>query len=187
MRGFLLGIIFTLIVLVAGGWWCVKQGYIDFAADQKPSIVEDKVAMVAVDASTDRRAGDAKNPLDATETNITAGAHLYLDHCAGCHGLPSNPDSQFARSFNPPVPEFFKDAPDMSDSQNFYIIQHGVRWTGMPAWNKTLSEAQIWELATFLGNTQKLPPSAQKVLEQLGATPAPSIEMNMPPGMKMDH
>jgi mono/diheme cytochrome c family protein len=186
MRGFLLGVIFTLIVLVAGGWWCVKQGYIDFAADQKPSIVEDKVAMAAVDASTDRRAGDAKNPLEATEANITAGAQLYLDHCAGCHGLPSNPDSQFARSFNPPVPEFFKDAPDMSDSQNFYVIQHGVRWTGMPAWSRTLSETQTWELATFLGNAEKLPPSAQKILGPQGATPAPSMQMNMPPGMKMD-
>ena len=186
MRGFLLGVIFTLIVLVAGGWWCVKQGYIDFAADQKPSIVEDKVAMAAVDASTDRRAGDAKNPLEATEANITAGAQLYLDHCAGCHGLPSNPDSQFARSFNPPVPEFFKDAPDMSDSQNFYVIQHGVRWTGMPAWSRTLSETQIWELATFLGNAEKLTPSAQKILGPQGATPAPSMQMNMPPGMKMD-
>jgi mono/diheme cytochrome c family protein len=186
MRGFLVGIVFTLIVLVAGAWWCVKQGYIDFAADQQPSIVEDKVAMAAVDASTDRRAGDAKNPLQPTEANLTAGAQLYLDHCAGCHGLPANPDSQFARSFNPPVPEFFKDAPDMSDSQNFYIIQHGVRWTGMPAWNKTLSETQVWQLATFLANIEKLPPSAQKILGSQGATPAPTVPGNMPPGMKMD-
>src|ERR1700733_2253522 len=179
MRGFLLGVIFTLIVLVAGGWWCVKQGYIDFAADQKPSIVEDKVAMAAVDASTDRRAGDAKNPLEATEANITAGAQLYLDHCAGCHGLPSNPDSPFARSFNPPVPEFFKDAPDMSDGQNFYIIRHGVRWTGMPAWSNTLSDTQIWELATFLANVDKLPPAAQRVFSAQPAN-APAA---MPPGM----
>lgn len=186
MRGFLLGIVFTLIVLVAGGWWSVKQGYIDFAADQKPSMVEDKVAMAAVDASTDRRAANAKNPLEATEVNITAGAQLYLDHCAGCHGLPSSPDSQFARSFNPPVPEFFKDAPDMTDGQNFYMIQHGVRWTGMPAWGRTLSETQIWQLATFLGNTEKLPPAAQKRLESQGSTPAPSMQMTMPPAMKMD-
>jgi mono/diheme cytochrome c family protein len=186
MRGFLLGMIFTLIVLPAVAWWCVKQGYIDFAADQKPSVVEDKVAMAAVDASTERRAGDANNPLEPTEANITAGAQLYLDHCAGCHGLPANPDSQFARSFNPPVPEFFRDAPDMSDRQNFYIIQHGVRWTGMPAWNNTLSQGQIWQLATFLANTEKLPAAAQKILAPPGATPAPSVPRDMPPGMKMD-
>src|SRR3984885_14303232 len=119
MRGFVLGILFTLIVLVAGGWWFLKQGYIDLAADQRASATEQKIAMDVVDASTDRHAPEGKNPLAPTEANIAAGAQLYLDHCAGCHGIPSNPDSAFARSFNPPVPEFFKDVPDMSDSQNF--------------------------------------------------------------------
>jgi mono/diheme cytochrome c family protein len=183
MRGFVLGILFTLIALVAGGWWCLKHGYVDFAADQKPSAAEEKISMDAVDASTDRRAPEGKNPVEPTEANIAAGAQLYLDHCAGCHGLPSNPASVFARSFNPPVPEFFQDAPDMSDRQNFYIIQNGVRWTGMPAWNKTLSDTQIWQLATFLANVEKLPPAAQKVF---GPQPANApVPMHMAPGMKM--
>jgi mono/diheme cytochrome c family protein len=187
MRGFILGILFTLVALIAGGWWCVKQGYVNFEADQKPSFVEEKVAMAAVDASTDRRAGEAKNPVTPTEGNIAAGAKLYLDHCGGCHGIPSNPDSAFARSFNPPVPEFFKDAPDMSDAQNFYIIQHGTRWTGMPAWNKSLSDTEIWQIAAFLGSIQKLPPAAQKVFGP-EAAPAPSpIPMNMPMNMPMAH
>jgi thiosulfate dehydrogenase len=182
MRNFIVGILFTLIVLIVGGWWCVKQGYMNFAADQKPSFVEEKVAMTAVDASMDRRAGDAKNPVAPTEENIAAGAKLYLDHCAGCHGVPSNPDSTFPRSFNPPVPEFFKDAPDMSDSQNFYAIQHGIRWSGMPAWNKILSDAEIWQIAAFLDNVEKLPPAARGVFEpDAGAAPAPPPKpMTMP-------
>jgi thiosulfate dehydrogenase len=183
MKNFVVGIFFTLIALAVGGWWCLKQGYVNFAADQKPSFVEEKVAMAAVDASMDRRAPEAKNPVEPTEENLVAGAKLYLDHCAGCHGLPSNPESEFARSFYPPVPEFFKEAPDMSDSQNFYAIQHGIRWTGMPAWSKTLTDAQIWQVATFLANTEKLPPAARKILgPQEGTTPAP---VQMSPNMKM--
>ncbi len=186
MRGFVLGILFTLIVLVAGGWWCLKQGYVDFAADQKPSAAEEKIAMAAVEAGMVRRAPQGPNPVAPTEENIAAGAKLYLDHCAGCHGVPSNPDGQFARSFYPPVPEFFKDAPDMSENMNFYVVQHGIRWTGMPAWNKTLSDTQIWEIASFLANVEKLPPAAQKVFgAQPGNTPAPA-PTKMPPGMKMD-
>ena len=53
----------------------------------------------------------------------------------------------------------------MAENQNFYIIQHGIRWTGMPAWNKTLSENQTWQLVTFLSNIEKLPPAALKELE----------------------
>jgi thiosulfate dehydrogenase len=183
MAKFVFGIFFTLIALVVAGWWCVKQGYVDFAADQKPSFVEEKIAMAAVDASMDRRAPEGKNPITPTEENIAAGAKLYFDHCGGCHGVPSNPDSAFARSFNPPVPEFFKDSPDMSDSQNFYAIRHGIRWTGMPGWGKTLSDAQIWQIVAFLGNIEKLPPAAEKVFgPQVADAPAPAP---MPPNMKM--
>jgi mono/diheme cytochrome c family protein len=187
MRNFIFGILFTLIALAAGGWWCVKQGYVNFAADQRPSFVEEKIAMDAVDASMDRRAPEGKNPVTPTEENVAAGAKLYLDHCGGCHGVPSNPESAFGRSFNPPVPGFFKDPPDMSESQNFYAIRHGIRWTGMPAWSKTLTDSQIWQIVTFLGNIQKLPPAAEKVFgPQAGETPAPP-PMRMPAKMPMAH
>ena len=120
--------------------------------------MEEHLAMSAVDASTERNAPEMKNPVPADESNLVAGAKLYLDHCAGCHGVPSNPESQFGRSFNPPVPAFFKEAPDMPENQNFYIIQHGIRWSGMPAWKNTLNETQTWQLVTFLSNVEKLPP-----------------------------
>ena len=188
MRNFILGILFTVIVAAVGGFVCIKKGYVDFAADQKPSMIESKLAMAAVDASTDRRAPDAKNPVAPTEENLVAGAKLYLDHCAGCHGVSSNPDGQFAKSFYPPIPGFFHDAPDMSEGENFYIIQHGVRWTGMPSWSKTLSEQQIWQVVTFLSNIEKLPPAAQQVFgPSPAAAPVPS-PMNMPMGsMPMNH
>ena len=143
----------------------MKSGLINFSADTPPSDAETHLAMSAVDASTDRHAPELKNPLPANEDTMVAGADLYMNHCAGCHGVPSNKDSVFPNSFNPPVPVFFKDAPDMSQNQNFYIIQHGIRWTGMPAWNKTLNDTQIWQLVTFLSNIEKLPPAAMKKLE----------------------
>jgi mono/diheme cytochrome c family protein len=167
MRGFLFGVIVTILGIIIGGCFFMKQGYVDFSADQSPSSTETHFAMAAVDASTDRHAGNQKNPLQPTDETLVAGSILYRDHCAGCHGTPSNPDSQFGHSFNPPVPQFFKEGSDMADNQSFYIIQHGIRWTGMPAWNKTLSENQIWQIVTFLGHIGKLPPAAEKELAPL--------------------
>lgn len=178
MKNFVFGILFALIALIAGGYSCLKKGYVNFAADQRPSFAERHLAMAAVDASTDRRAPRQKNPIPPTEENLVAGAKLYLDHCAGCHGVRSNPESQFARSFYPPVPGFFNEAPDMPENQNFYIIQHGVRWTGMPAWNGTLSDTQIWQTVMFLSNIEKLPPAAQKVFGP--SAPNESAPMAMP-------
>jgi mono/diheme cytochrome c family protein len=183
MKNFLLGILFALVAMIVGGWFALKQGYVDFAADQRPSFVESKLAMAAVDASTGRRALDQKNPISPTEESIAAGAKLYLDHCGGCHGVPSNPDSRFARSFYPAVPGFFHDAPDMSEGANFYIIRHGIRWTGMPAWGSTLNDTQIWQVVTFLSNIGKLPLAAQKVFGETSE----SAPIPMPRGMQMNH
>lgn len=181
MKSFLLGILFTLIVLFLGGTVASKMGYINFAADQTPPALEKHLAMEAMDASTERHAPESKNPIGATEQNLVEGAKLYMDHCAGCHGIPSNADSQFGRSFYPSVPQFFTDAPDMPDNQNFYITKHGIRWTGMPAWGKTLSDTQIWTVMTFLANIEKLPPSAKKELE---VNPAPSSPPATPPASR---
>jgi mono/diheme cytochrome c family protein len=171
MKGFILGIVATLAAIFLAGLIIVKTGLLNFSADQPVSDTETHLAMSAVDASTDRHAAELKNPLPANEGTIVSGADLYMNHCAGCHGVPSNKDSVFANSFNPPAPVFFKDAPDMSENQNFYIIQHGIRWTGMPAWGKTLTDTQIWQLVTFLSNIEKLPPAATKKLE-IQAAPA---------------
>jgi len=188
MKAFLFGVMLTLFVLIAGGYFLLKSGRVSFSADQQPSAVEEHVAMSAVDASTERNAPEMKNPLEADEGNLVAGAELYLVHCAGCHGVPENPESQFGRSFNPQVPAFFKEAPDMPENQNFYIIQHGIRWSGMPAWKNTLNETQTWQLVTFMSNVQKLPPAALKELELTpsaavdatpAATPAPPAAMRM--------
>jgi thiosulfate dehydrogenase len=176
MKNFLIGILFTLLVGMVGSYWYMKKGYFDFGADQPPTFLEKHVAMPAVDASTDRRAPDVKNPISPTEENLVAGAQLYVNHCAGCHGVPSNREGQFGKSFFPTVPAFFKDAPDMPENQNFYIIEHGVRWSGMPAWNQSLSDAQVWQLVTFMSNIEKLPPRALSVFEATSpaaSAPAP--------------
>lgn len=172
------GVLFTLVALLAGTYFILKMGYLNFSADQQPGVIEKRLAMTAMDASLDRHMPQQANPIAATEDNLVVGAKLYLDHCAGCHGVPSNPDSKFAQSFYPTVPAFFKDAPDMSENQNFYVIGHGIRWTGMPAWNQTLTASQIWQIVTFLSHVEKLPPAAQSVFGPSIAT-AP-MPMPMP-------
>jgi mono/diheme cytochrome c family protein len=182
MKGFILGILATLIALLVGGRFVLTSGYVNFSADQRPSSTEMHLAMSAMDAWAEHNAPDVKNPVPATEENLVTGAKLYLEHCAGCHGLPSNPNSQFAKSFNPPVPNFFRKAPDMPENQNFFITKQGIRWTGMPAWSHILSDTQIWQTVTFMSNIEKLPPAAQKVLEpQEAAAPPPPP---MPKGMR---
>jgi mono/diheme cytochrome c family protein len=173
MRNFVLGIIVTLVVIAVGAFWYTRTGRVNFQADQTPSSAERWFAGGASDAYVQRNAPQVKNPVAATDENVVAGAQLYIHHCAGCHGTPAAPDTPLMHSFNPPVPRFFLHAPDMPDNQNFYVIEHGIRWTAMPAWDKTLSNQQMWEVTTFLGAIPKLPSAAKKVLQQPPAAPSP--------------
>ena len=165
MRGFLLGILIALAAAIIAIYAGAKMGYIYLGADKKPSFAESTFAMSVLDASIARNIAGVSNPLSLTEDNIESGAKIYIGHCAGCHGVPANPDSQFARSFYPPVPGFFRIPPDMSEAQNFYIVKHGIRWTGMPAFGSTLDDTQIWQTVTFLSHITNLSPAARHIFD----------------------
>jgi mono/diheme cytochrome c family protein len=166
MRAFFWGVFLTIVLILVGAYLVVKLGYINFAADQEAPAIERHIAMVASDASMERRAPAIQNPLTPTEDTLVAGAKLYRDNCAGCHGGSANPDAAMGHAFNPPAPQFMSDSADMADNENFYIIQHGIRWTGMPAWKSKFNDTQVWQLVTFLKKMDKLPPSAEKEIRQ---------------------
>ena len=89
------------------------------------------------------------------------GARLYRQMCSRCHGLPSESDNIYGRSFYPPAPQFPGGMPNYTDSQLFWTIKHGIRNTGMPAWGNMLSDDEIWQLVSLLKNSQDLPPSVE--------------------------
>jgi thiosulfate dehydrogenase len=170
MGKFIFAMIVGVAIFLGGAYLYAKLGFVDIRADQKPSGFENRLAGGAMDASTEKHAPRQKNPLPPTQETLLAGARLYRDDCAGCHGSPVNPASDFGSSFYPPVPQFFKDAPDMPEHQNFYIIKHGVRWTGMPAWGHIMTDSEIWQVVTMLSHLQKLPP---EITEELRKPSAP--------------
>ncbi len=175
MIRFLIGFL-TAVVLVSLALFCyVRFGFVDPRADLEPGSLEMKVAMPALDASVDRRAPDVKNPIQVTEENLLAGMKIYQSDCAGCHGDIAHRHAPFGDSFYPRVPQFVEDAPDMPENQNFYIIQHGVRLSGMPAWQTSLKESEMWQVTTFLSNMDKLPPPVLAAWKTAATEPGPAV------------
>jgi mono/diheme cytochrome c family protein len=161
MSRFLIGFV-TAVVLVPLALFCyVRFGFVDPRADAQMGALEMKIAMPALDASVDRRAPSVQNPIQATDDNLMAGMKIYQSACAGCHGDVVHTHTAFGDSFYPRAPQFAEDAPDMPDNQNFYIIEHGVRMSGMPAWKASLKATEMWQVTTFLSHMEKLPPAVQ--------------------------
>ena len=154
----LLGFLVAVVVVLSAGFYYVRFGFVDPRADIPVNWLERKVAMPSLDSAVDRRAPEARNPLQPTDANLIAGMKTYQANCASCHGDIQHSRALLANALYPRAPQFVEDAPDMPENQNFYIIQHGIRLSGMPAWKQVLSEQEMWQVTTFLSHMDKLPP-----------------------------
>ncbi len=159
MRKLGLGFVIGIIVVLLMGFCYVRFGFVNPRADIPINSLENTVAMPSLDASVGRRAPKVQNPISPTDASLTAGMKLYQENCSSCHGDIDRPHGMFADALYPRAPQFIEDAPDMPENQNYYIIQHGIRLSGMPAWKQFLSIQQIWQVTTFLSHMDKLPPS----------------------------
>jgi len=162
MGKFTLGVIITILVLVLGGLGFAMLGFFPTAANVEPPHLEHRLAMGAVDASMERHAPRINNPLTPTDQNLEEGMKLYTMNCALCHGGLDRKPSSLANSLYPPPPNLVSDPPDDPEWHIFYTIRTGVRYTGMPAWDKTLSEQDMWKITMLLSHLDKLPPAVQE-------------------------
>jgi len=177
MRKFILGVIVTLLVLILGALGLAMLGFFPTAANVEPPHWERHLAMGAVDASMERHAPRVTNPLTPTDQNLEDGMKLYTMNCALCHGGLDRKPSPLAISFYPPPPNLISNPPDDPEWHIFYTIRTGVRYTGMPAWDKTLSEPDRWKITMLLSHLDKLPPNVQEYWKtSFGVAPAAGDE-----------
>ncbi len=165
MNRFIIGIILGLLVVPCGAYLYFTGGSAPVATTDSDMPFETFFASKALHA---RIAKDMpKNvPLQANEANYLAGAELYKQHCAVCHGLPLAPKSAIATGMYPHPPLLFegKGVTDDPPGESYWKIFNGIRLTGMPGFSKSLSEAQMWQLALLLANADKLPASVKAAL-----------------------
>jgi thiosulfate dehydrogenase len=182
MGRFLVGVIVTLLVLILGGLGLAMLGFLPTNANVAPPRLEKRIAMGAVDASMERHAPHLTNPLPTNDQNFEDGMKLYTMNCALCHGGLDRKPVSLSTSFYPPAPNLVSDPPDDPEWHLFYTIRTGIRYTGMPSWDKTLSEQDIWKIASFLSHMEKLPPAVQDYWKTTFGVASPNGE-----GEKDDH
>jgi mono/diheme cytochrome c family protein len=161
MRGFILGIIATVAVIALAVLAVATFGLMPTNADAVPPEFERRIANSALDASMERHAPRVNNPIPPTDENLIDGMKVYTMNCAVCHGTLDNKPSALEKSLYPPVPQVILDPLDDPEWHIYYAIRTVVRYSGMPAWSKALSDQDIWKVTAFLSRIQKLPPKVQ--------------------------
>jgi mono/diheme cytochrome c family protein len=176
MGKIVLGAVITILVLILAGLGFAMLGLVPTTANVEPPHFERHLAMSAVDASTERHAPRVSNPLTPTDANLEDGMKLYTMNCALCHGGLDHKASSLASSFYPPAPALISDPPDDPEWHTFYTIRTGIRYTGMPAWDKTLTEQDMWKITMLLSHLDKLPPAVQDYWKTSFGVPATSTD-----------
>src|SRR5580704_5108780 len=126
-------------------------------AGKQPSQAETAVANAAKDVVIPLEAGKMTNPLPATTEVVSQGQEVFLGSCAQCHGADARGDTTVGRNMAPPAMDLSSShVQHWSDAELFWIIQNGVRHTGMPSWRSSISDNDTWKLARFIHNLPRL-------------------------------
>ncbi|MBV8344041.1 MAG: cytochrome c [Candidatus Eremiobacteraeota bacterium] len=164
MRGVILGVTATLVVIGLVLYIGVRAGMMPANADGKPSKLERWAAKTSLQATLAREAPTTAPPIALNDANLIAGIRLYAATCAVCHGASDGNPSRIARGLYQHPPQLAKDGvEDDPEGVTYWKVDHGIRFTGMPAFGKTLRDEQIWQLALFLKHMDGLPPAPQRV------------------------
>jgi mono/diheme cytochrome c family protein len=146
-------------------------------ADKQPSQGETDLANAAKDVTIPLEAGKKTNPLPDSEEVVSQGQEVFLGSCAQCHGADGRGDTTVGRSMAPPAMDLTSPhVQHWSDAELFWIVQNGVRLTGMPAWQSSISENDTWKLTRFIHNLPHLDAAASSATAPSQAQAANSTQ-----------
>jgi mono/diheme cytochrome c family protein len=138
----------------------IYSGHYNIAADQPHWFATTKIITALRDCSIERRTRDIVIP-DLEDPGLTLkGAGQYDAMCAGCHLAPGLDNSEIRRGLYPEPPNLSRTRIDPANA--FWVIKHGIKMTGMPAWGRTHDDITLWSIVAFIGKLPEMTPVAYK-------------------------
>lgn len=193
------GILILAVLVVAAGLLCllvVSIFHNGLSARATPTAVERMIARDARHLAIPSSAQALQNPVPASEETLHDGRLHFADHCATCHANDGSGDTMISRGLYPKPPDLrLPETQKLSDGELFWVIENGVRFTGMPAFSSPGSENDSWKLVHFIRHLPLLTDDERMEMEKYnpkgpddrreeqqeddflnGATPAPKPE-----------
>jgi mono/diheme cytochrome c family protein len=155
-----------LIAMIAAAWlWTTGIG-----TRHPPGTLETAVARTARASMIPGAAKELQNPEPATADNVRSGLEHWADHCATCHGNDGGGETEMGEGLYPRVPDMRRaTTQNLTDGELFYIIENGVKLTGMPAWGTGSEDGEraSWHLVHFIRRLPSLSEAELAEMEEL--------------------
>jgi thiosulfate dehydrogenase len=179
---FLMGIVVGILLVPVGVLTWFQFGHVPVAVADPPLPDEHAFTSAPLHARIHKEMA-ADPPIQPDEANLVAGAHIYSDHCAVCHGFYGKP-SDIGRNIYPDAPPLWQKHPNsdvvgVSDDppgETYWKVANGIRLSGMPSYKPVLTDTQMWQVSLLLANADKpLPPDALSIVRgNAPAAPSPA-------------
>ena len=154
----------SLLLFVAAVAVAIYAGLYNIAADvphTQPvywlldTLRERSVAARAQSIAVPNNLDDAKR--------ISRGAGQYAEMCSGCHLAPGMKRTEISQGLYPRAPELRRKT-DLAPAEQFWIVKHGVKMTGMPAWGVTHDDELLWDVVAFVRKLPELTPEQYETM-----------------------
>jgi mono/diheme cytochrome c family protein len=156
LKAFLLLVAVLALCLVGAFIWIGSRG---ISARAEPGTLETAIARTMRRLAVPRADRNRMNPVKATPEVIAAGMSHYADHCAACHANDGSGETEIGLGLYPKAPDMRREpTQSLTDGELFYIIENGVRLTGMPAWGTGAEDKaeETWHLVHFIRELPRL-------------------------------
>jgi mono/diheme cytochrome c family protein len=154
VRSFLVSFAVWMALTVMGGLAFIYSGLFDVAASEPHWRITHWILETARTRSIKVHAADIRVPRGLDDPALVLiGTEHFAAHCAVCHGAPGVPKGEISDGLNPQPPDLAHSSQHYSSSELFWIVKHGIKMTGMPAWGDH-SDDELWATVAFI---EKLP------------------------------
>ena len=142
-------IVVVTLALALGVGWLILSG---MSARSEPGAVESYIARSLQRLSIPRAARSKKNPMESTPDALVEARRHFADHCASCHANDGGGKTAMGQNLYPRVPDMRLAATqNLADGELYYVIENGIRFTGMPAWGSgRWDDHETWHLVLFI-------------------------------------
>jgi thiosulfate dehydrogenase len=156
---FIMGFLAAFPFMAAAALVYLRYGDLPVATADKPFPYEKTIVQIPLNARIDRQL--ATVPLSPTSDNLVLGAHVYVAHCAVCHGRPGQ-NSSFGQWEYPVAPQLWTKhangvvgVSDDPSNVSYWKVKNGIRLTGMPSFQHILTESQMWQVSLLMAQADK--------------------------------
>ncbi len=174
-------LLIVVVLLIAAGLAFIFSGFYDVAADAEHTNPVQWVLRTTQSRSVHRRAEEVRPPAwvaNPSPAALRTGLGHYNAMCVTCHGAPGVTISEIGQGLNPIPPELSGRTGDDA-GETFWVVKHGIKMTGMPAFGLTHSDEELWAIVAFV---QKMPDLTgedyQKMAVEAGVALAPVGHMH---------